>query len=72
MEGEYRKVLEWADKAVMQALEEGNLWTLAESYSMKGTVYACFNMEDLMLKEYKRAAHLLEESRWKKDLSNIC
>lgn len=72
MEGEYRKVLEWADKAVMQALEEGNLWTLAESYNMKGTVYACFNMEDLMLKEYKRAAHLLEESRWKKDLSNIC
>lgn len=69
--GEYRKVLEWADKTVVQALEEGNLWTLAECYNMKGTVYACFNMEDLMLKEYKRAANLLEESRWGEDLRNI-
>ncbi len=71
VKGRYRQVLEWADKAVVQALEEGNLWALAECYNMKGTVYACFNMEDLMLKEYERAAHLLEESRWVENLRNI-
>lgn len=71
VKGEYRKVLEGADRAVMLALEEGNLWTLAESYNMRGTVYACFDMEELMLKEYKRAARLLEESRWPEMLGNI-
>ena len=69
--GEYRLVLETADRAAMAALEEGNLWTLAESHNMKGTVYACFNMEEMMLKEYKIAANLLEESRWGEHLRNI-
>lgn len=38
---------------------------------MRGTIYACFNMEDMMLTEYKRAAHLLSETRWQKDLRMI-
>ncbi len=69
--GEYRQVLAEAEQAASLALLEGNLWTLAESYQMRGTIYACFNMEDMMLTEYKRAAHLLSETRWQKDLRMI-
>ncbi len=69
--GEYRQILLESEQTASQALQEGNLWALAECYNMRGTVYACFNMEDMMLTEYKRAARLLSETRWQDTLQMI-
>ncbi len=71
MAGRYRDVLTESEQTASQALQEGNLWALAECYNMRGTVYACFNMEDMMLTEYKRAARLLSETRWQSSLRTI-
>ena len=70
-DGEYRNVLTESEQTASQALQEGNLWVLAECYNLRGTVYACFNMEDMMLTEYKRAARLLSETLWQSSLRMI-
>ncbi|WP_097015839.1 helix-turn-helix domain-containing protein [Anaerocolumna aminovalerica] len=68
---QYDKVHEYVDKCISLALEEGNTWALGFCYRMVGTVYACLHIEDLMLPAYQRAIHLLQNTYWKEELSEI-
>lgn len=50
------------------ALEEGNTYYLAYYYFMKGSAYACLNMEALMMENYKKSIRFLQNTGWEKEL----
>lgn len=66
--GEYDKVNEYADQCITLALEEGNTLNLARCYGAKGDVYACLNLDTLMLPFYKRLINLLQNTNWINEL----
>ncbi|MDD2214576.1 MAG: hypothetical protein PHR21_08585 [Oscillospiraceae bacterium] len=61
-QGRYAALQPWLQRAVSQALEEGNLYRLAQVYMLQGSAYACLNHCDLMLPCYTRALNLLQDS----------
>ncbi|NLY20015.1 MAG: helix-turn-helix transcriptional regulator [Tissierellia bacterium] len=69
--GEFSLVRELSSIAINYALDEGNVWTLSQVYSLLGGIFACYNMKDDMLKEYGRALNLLKNTNWKDDLKSI-
>lgn len=69
--GEYNKVNEYVDQCITLALEEGNTWSLGQCYRMQGDVYACLNLDSLMLPFYKRYINLLQNTNWKKELPMV-
>lgn len=71
LNGQYDKVHEYSDKCIALALEEGNTHNLAQCYGLIGDVYACLNVEDLMLPYYKRTIHLLQNTYWNDQLGGI-
>ena len=46
------------------ALEEGNIYTMAEYYLLKGTAYGSLDMDEMMLIYYKRAIRMCENTGW--------
>lgn len=66
--GQYNKVMNLSSKAVNYALDEGNTWILSQIYSMIGSIYACYNMEEQMIMEYNKAMNLLKNTNWQDSL----
>lgn len=50
------------------ALEEGNTYVLAYYYYLRGSAYACVDMEEMMVVYYERVIHLVFQTRWKEGL----
>jgi HTH-type transcriptional regulator, quorum sensing regulator NprR len=71
LNGQYDKVHEYSEKCIALALEEGNTHNLAQCYGLIGDVYACLNVEDLMMPYYKRTIHLLQNTYWNNQLGGI-
>lgn len=69
--GDYTKVNDLSNKCIQLALEEGNTKVIASCYLCQGTVYACLNIDDLMMNYYKRAIRLLQNTGWKNECSEI-
>lgn len=70
MQGDYTAIHQMENRFVALAVEEGNTYLLAEYFFMKGTAYACLNMEEMMLVYYERGIHLLQNTGWKDKLNH--
>ena len=68
---EYSKVHQLENRIVSLALEEGNTKMLADYYTVNGTAYACVDMEEMMLVNYVRAIHLLQNTEWTDSVTGI-
>ncbi|NJP40440.1 helix-turn-helix transcriptional regulator [Oscillospiraceae bacterium HV4-5-C5C] len=60
--GRYAMLQPWIQRAVNQALEEGNICRLTQVYILQGSAYACLNNKEMMLPCYTRALNLLRDS----------
>lgn len=69
--GNYTNVHEIENKVIAMALEEGNTYQMAQYYFMNGSSYACINMEEMMMNNYIRGIHLLQNTAWNKELPGI-
>lgn len=69
--GKYDKVNEYADQCISLALEEGNTWSIFRCFQMQGSVYACLNIDSMMLQFYKRCINLLQNTMWKENLWDV-
>ena len=49
------------------ALEEGNVYALADYYFMNGSAYACVDMDEMMTVYYERTRRLLQNTGWWKE-----
>jgi len=52
---------------VTAALEEGNVYALADYYFMNGSAYACVDMDEMMTVYYERTRRLLQNTGWWKE-----
>jgi transcriptional regulator with XRE-family HTH domain len=71
MTSEYSKIHQLENRIVSLALEEGNTKMLADYYATNGTAYACVDMEEMMLVNYMRAIHLLQNTEWVEMITDI-
>ena len=71
MTSEYSKIHQLENRIVSLALEEGNTKMLADYYAINGTAYACVDMEEMMLVNYMRAIHLLQNTEWAEMITDI-
>lgn len=69
--GCFREILHMTEAWISFALEEGNLWALGNAYLMRGTVYACLDMDSMMMEEYKKTIHLFQNTGWKDLVSTL-
>ena len=69
--GEFACVHRMEGKIVARALSEGNLYALADYYSINGAAYACVNQLEMMMDYYNRVIGLLEHSQWKDALTGV-
>lgn len=69
--GDYIKIHQMENMLVTLAVEEGNTYQLANYYFLNGTAYACLNMEEMMMINYKRTIHFLQNTMWESELTDI-
>lgn len=69
--GQYDKVNEYADQCISLALEEGNTWSIYMCFLTQGNVYACLNIDSMMLQFYRRCINLLQNTMWKEYLWDV-
>lgn len=69
--GEYVKIHQLENKVIALALDEGNTYQLADFYFTNGTAYACLNMEEMMVVNYERTIHLLQNTNWADELDKL-
>ena len=67
----YTEVHKMENQFTALALEEGNICTLAMYYFLKGTVYATFDMEEMMMVYYKRVVRMFQNTNWAEDMGDI-
>lgn len=67
----YTEVHKMENQFTALALEEGNICTLAMYYFLKGTVYATFDMEEMMMVYYKRVVRMFQNTNWVEDMGDI-
>lgn len=68
---DYLKIHQMESEAVSIAVREGNVYQLANYYMLNGTAYACIDMNDMMMKCYKRAMNILRNTNWQESLKDI-
>lgn len=61
---EYNEIHRLEQRFTALALEEGNVYALADYYFMNATAYACVNMEEMMTVYYEKVRHLLQNTGW--------
>ena len=71
LDGNYTAVHEMGNRVMAAAINEGNTYQLAEFFFLSGTAYACLDMEEMMMVNYDRGIHLLQNTGWKSELSDI-
>lgn len=69
LRGDYSAICRLENRFTAIALEEGNTYYLADYYFMKGSAYACLNMESLMMENYQKSIHFLQNTGWGEELS---
>lgn len=58
-------------RLVAAAVEEGNVYSLADYCFMNATAYACLNQESMTLTYYERCIRLLQNTGWQEILGNV-
>lgn len=66
-QAEYDVIHRMENRFVTAALEEGNVYALADYYFMNGSAYACVNMDEMMTVYYERTRRLLQNTGWWKE-----
>jgi len=61
---DYNEIHRLEQRFTALALEEGNVYALADYYFINATAYACVNMEEMMAVYYERVRHLLQNTGW--------
>lgn len=61
---EYNEIHRLEQRYTAMALEEGNVYALADYYFINATAYACINMEEMMVTYYERVRRLLQNTGW--------
>lgn len=69
--GDYPAIHRMENRTVTMALEEGNTYRLAEYYFLNGSSYACLNMEEMMMSNYNRSVHFLQNTGWKEEMPDL-
>lgn len=69
---EYTAVHNLESRLVTAALEEGNVYTIAEYYLANGTAYGSLDMDEMMISYYNRSLRMFENTGWKHALDNVC
>lgn len=70
LQGDYVAIHQLEKRFTAIALEEGNTYYLADYYFMKGSAYACLNMESMMMECYQKSIHFLQNTDWKDKLGD--
>lgn len=68
LQGDYAAIHQLENRFTAIALEEGNTYYLADYYFMKGSAYACLNMEAMMMECYQKSIRFLQNTGWKEEL----
>lgn len=68
LQGDYTSIHRLENRAIAVAVEEGNTYQLASYFFLKGTAYACLDMEEVMMDCYERGIRLLRNTAWKEEL----
>lgn len=71
LQGDYASIHRMENRVVAVAVEEGNTYSLASYFFMKGDAYACLNMEKMMMDCYERGLRLLQNTAWQDELQVI-
>lgn len=66
-QAEYDAIHRMENRFVTAALEEGNVYALADYYFMNGSAYACVDMDEMMTVYYERTRRLLQNTGWWKE-----
>lgn len=66
-QAEYDAIHRIENRFVTAALEEGNVYALADYYFMNGSAYACVDMDEMMTVYYERTRRLLQNTGWWKE-----
>jgi len=66
-QAEYDVIHRMENRFVTAALEEGNVYALADYYFMNGSAYACVDMDEMMTVYYERTRRLLQNTGWWKE-----
>ena len=66
-QAEYDVIHRMENRFVTAALEEGNVYALADYYFMNGSAYACVNMDEMMTVYYERTRRMLQNTGWWKE-----
>ena len=65
----YTAIHQLENRITAIALEEGNTYYLANYYFMKGSAYACLNMDTMMMSCYEKSVNFLRNTGWIEELS---
>ena len=69
--GEYTPIHKLENKITNLALQEGNLYSLANYYIVNGSAYGCLDMDEMMMDYYRRVISLLDNTGWRSELAGI-
>lgn len=67
----YTEVHKMENQFTALALEEGNIYTLANYYFLRGTAYACVDMEEPMMTYYERVIRMLQNTGWREEAADV-
>ncbi len=71
LHGDYAAIHRMESRLVAAAVEEGNVYTLADYCFMNATAYACLNQEAMTLTYYERCIRLLQNTGWQEILGDV-
>lgn len=71
LRGDYASIHRMESRLVAAAVEEGNVYSLADYCFMNATAYACLNQESMTLTYYERCIRLLQNTGWQEILGNV-
>ena len=70
LRGDYAAIHRMESRLVAAAVDEGNLFQLANYFFLNATAYACLNQEAMMLTYYQRCIRLLQNTGWQQFLGD--
>lgn len=69
--GRFMAIHEMESRITAMAVEEGNVYYLAQYYIVKGSAYASLDLEPMMMLCYQRAEKFLQNTVWKDSLNIV-
>ncbi len=71
LHGDYAAIHRMESRLVAAAVEEGNVYCLADYCFMNATAYACLNQEAMTITYYERCIRLLQNTGWREILGDV-